>query len=145
MFQIQKAKGKNRGRKRNHKNSPIITVMGTTKKRKIKPLPILPAYIWPKPGIKRDRTAAKPEFLVPNVTLEVLISLRVGTTFKGLPQLGHTFISSVTSFPHLVQKAKNQSPSKEDVIKLFIKNLCYLLKQDNKLTLSLFIWSFSNI
>jgi hypothetical protein len=45
MFQIQKAKGKNKGRKSQKKSIAIITVIGTTTKRKSNPLPILPAYI----------------------------------------------------------------------------------------------------
>jgi hypothetical protein len=70
IFQIQNAKGKNKGSISQKKNKAIIIVKGTAKKRKIKPLPICPAYICPKPGIMSERTAAKPEFLVPTVTLE---------------------------------------------------------------------------
>ena len=106
MFQIQKAKGKNIGKIRNQKNIPIITVKGITRKRKIKPLPSLPAYIWPKPGIISDNTAAKPAFLVPIVTLDGSIFSCAAVNFRGLPQYGHMFISSVTSLPHLVQKGK---------------------------------------
>ena len=86
MFQIQKAKGRNKGRISQKKNKAIITVRGTTTKRNNKPLPICPEYICPKPGIISERTAAKPEFLVPIVTLETGTSLGVGTVFSGLPQ-----------------------------------------------------------
>jgi len=109
MFQIQKAKGRKRGSISQKKNKAIIAVKGIPMKRNNKPLPICPAYIWPKPGIISERTAAKPEFLVPIVTLEGCTSLCVGMTFSGLPQYGHTFISSVTSFPHLGQKGNFHS------------------------------------
>jgi hypothetical protein len=76
-----------------------------------------------------DKTAAKPEFLVPIATLEPAVSLCAGITFRELPQYGHIFISSVTSFPHLEQKGKAQSPSEEGVSKFVIKGLWNLLNQ----------------
>jgi hypothetical protein len=69
MFQSQKAKGRNRGSISQKKNKAIIAVKGIPMKRNSKPLPICPEYICPKPGSMSERTAAKPEFLVPTVTL----------------------------------------------------------------------------
>jgi hypothetical protein len=152
MFQIQKAKGRNNGNISQKKNMAIIKVKGIPMKRNNKPLPICPAYIWPKPGIISESTVAKPEFLVPAVTLETGISLCVGITFRGLPQYGHTFISSVTSFPHLGQKGKPQSPSEEGVSKVSYKRLMELSSKQktnqkrNKATISsITIFHFKNI
>jgi len=85
-FQIQKARGRNIGSISQKKKTAIITVKGMPKKKKNKPLAILPAYIWPRPGIISESGAAKPEFLVPTVILEDCVSLGVGATFSGLPQ-----------------------------------------------------------
>jgi hypothetical protein len=85
-FQIQKARGKNIGNISQKKKTAITTVKGMPKKKNTRPLAILPAYIWPRPGIMSESTAAKPEFLVPTVTLGDGVSRVVAVTFNGLPQ-----------------------------------------------------------
>jgi len=84
MFQSHTASGRTKGIIKKIIASPPVTKVKAPKNRKRKnvtaivigvskrimsiPLPILPAYICPSPGIIRDRIAASAEFLVLYVT-----------------------------------------------------------------------------